>query len=108
MTTVTTDDNFDITDLVNPRFSSFAVEASAPQVVLLLLPFEEFTAPVYNQVHQEQIVATVQALVIVQEIPEVSVVERIQEQNVETIEVIPQRRFQQCTIAPIMRVVARE
>ena len=46
----------DITCLVNPHFSSFAVEASAPQVVVLLPPFEEFTAPVYNQVYQEQIV----------------------------------------------------
>ena len=45
---------------------------------------------------------------IVQEIPEVSVVERIQEQIVETIEVVPQERSQQCTIAPTMHVVTRE
>ena len=62
----------------------------------------------YNQVHQEQIVATVQTQVIVQEIPEVLVVERIQEQTVETIEVIPQECFQQCTIAQIVQVVTRE
>ena len=45
---------------------------------------------------------------VIQEIPEVSVVERIQEQIVETIEVIPQEHFQQCTIAPTMQVVTRE
>ena len=37
-----------------------------------------------------------------------SVVERIQEQIVETIEVIPQECFQQCTVAPTMQVVTRE
>ena len=45
---------------------------------------------------------------VVQEIPEVSVVERIQEQIVETIVVIPQERLQQRTIAPTMQVVTRE
>ena len=33
MTTVTTDDNFDLPGLVNPQFSITAVEASAPQTV---------------------------------------------------------------------------
>ena len=47
----------DIPGLVIPHFSSFAEEASTLQVVVLLPSFEEFTAPVYNQVHQEQIVA---------------------------------------------------
>ena len=47
----------DITGLVNPHFSSFAVEAFAPQIVVLPPPFEEFTALVHNQVYQEQIVA---------------------------------------------------
>ena len=47
----------DSTSLVYPYFSSFAVEASAPQVVVLLRPFEDITAPVYNQVYQEHIVA---------------------------------------------------
>ena len=80
-TTVTTGVNLDIAGLVTPQFSSTAVEASAPQVVVSLPPFEEFTAPVYNQVHQEQIVAgevtlnivgnpAVQEQVIVQEIPQ--------------------------------------
>ena len=69
----------DITGLVNPQFSSTAVETCVPQVFVLLPPFEEFSAPVYNQVHQEQIVAgemtlnivanpAVQVQVIVQEI----------------------------------------
>ena len=64
---------------MNTQFSSTAVETSAPQVFVLLPPFEEFGAPVYNQVHQEQIVAgemtlnivanpAVQVQVIVQEI----------------------------------------
>ena len=43
----------DITGLVNPQFSSTVVEASAPQDVVLFLPFEEFIAPVYNQVYQK-------------------------------------------------------
>ena len=45
-----------LTGLVSPQFSGTAVEASAPQVVGSLLPLEEFDAPFYNQVHQEQIV----------------------------------------------------
>ena len=44
MTTVTTDVNLDIIGLVNPQFSSTAVEASAPQVVGSLPPLEEFDA----------------------------------------------------------------
>ena len=44
----------DMTGLVNPHFFCIAVEASAPLVVVLLRPFEECTAPVYNQVYQEQ------------------------------------------------------
>ena len=47
----------DITGLVNPQFSSFAIEVSTPQVVVLLPLFEECTAPVCNQVYREQIVA---------------------------------------------------
>ena len=81
MTTVTADVSFDITGLVNPHFSITAVEASAPQAVGSLPPLEEFDAPVYKQIHQEQIVAgettqntfenpAVQEQVIVQEIPQ--------------------------------------
>ena len=57
---------------------------SSPHVVNSFLPLEEFTAPVYNQVHQELITAgettenmaeipVVREQVIVQEIPDVAV-----------------------------------
>ena len=80
--TVATDDNLDVTSLVNPQFSSTAVEGFAPQVVGSLPPLEEFTEPVYNQVHEELFVTgemtlnivehpAVQEQVIVQEIAEV-------------------------------------
>ena len=115
-----------VTGLVNPKFSTSAVEA--PQVVNSFPLLEDVAAREYNQVHQEHIVATPQAQVIVQEIPEspvdewiqeqiletgvnrdttglvfqefpeVSVVERTQEQIVETMEVIAQERFQQCPL----------
>ena len=100
MTTVTTGVNLDITCLVNPQFSITAVEASAPQVVgSSLPPFEKFAVPVYNQVHQEQIVAgettqnivefpAVQEQVIFQEISQVPIVEWIPEQIVGTIGVL--------------------
>ena len=80
--TVTTDVNFDIIGLVHPQCSSTAVEPFSPQVVGSFSPLE-FGAPVYNQVHQEQIVTgemtlnivehpAVQEQVTVQEIPQVS------------------------------------
>ena len=80
-TTDNTDDNFDIADLVHPQFSFTAVEAFSPLVVGSLPPLEEFDAPVYDQIHQEHIVAgemtqhrvgnpAVQEHVIVQEIPQ--------------------------------------
>ena len=78
---------------------------SAPQVVGSLLSLEEFASPVYNQIHQEQIVAgkttqniveipTVQEHVIVQEIPQVTFVDWTPEQIVEPIEVLPQERVE--------------
>ena len=81
-TTGTTDDNLDMTGLVYPQFSSTAVEPFAPHVVVSLPPLEEFTEPVYNQVHQKQIatsetteniaeIPVVHEQVIIQEIPEV-------------------------------------
>ena len=88
--------------LLNPRISTTAVET--PQVVGSFPLSEDFAAPVYNQVHQEQIDATVQPRVIVQEIPEVQVVERIQEKIVEPIEVLPQERAQQHTATQIVHV----
>ena len=47
-TTVTTDDNLAMTGLVNPQFSSSAVEPFPPHVCGLVPPFEECTEPVYN------------------------------------------------------------
>ena len=41
-----------------PAISSTAVEPFAPRVVDSLLPVEEFSAPVYHQVHQELIAAS--------------------------------------------------
>ena len=110
ITTVTADVNFDIPCLVNPQFSITAV---APQVVGSLPPLQEFDALVYNQIHQEHIVAgettqnivenpAVQEQVIVQEIPQVSIVERIQEQIIEPIEVLPHERVTQLTSEQIL------
>ena len=70
--------------------------ASAPAVTYAApAPDFEYVAPatpetVYNQVQQEQIIATAKPHAIVQEIPEVPVVEWVQEQIVETIEVLAQ------------------
>ena len=80
-------------DLVNPQFSTARVEASAPKVIR-----SPFFAPV-GQTHQAQIVAgettqnsvgfqPVLELVKVQEIPELQVVERIEEQTEEQV-VVP-------------------
>ena len=68
-----------------PAATRAATATTTPVGAQVVGPFpllQDFAAPVYNQVHQEQIV--------------------------ETIEVIPQERFQQCTIAPIMQGVTRE
>ena len=81
-----------VTDFVSPQISMTAVEA--PHVVGSCPLSEDFAAPMYNQVHQQQIVATVQPQVIVQEIPHLPVVEWIQEHIAETIEVIPQEQIE--------------
>ena len=60
--------------------------------------------PMYNQVHQGQTVATVQPHVTLQEPPQVPVGEWIQEQIVETIEVLPQERVDQHTAKQIVHV----
>ena len=78
-----------VTDLVSPQFPITADEAS--QVVGLFPLLED------NQVHQEHIVTAVQPYVIVQEIPQLPIVECLQEQFVETIEVAPQERVTQRT-----------
>ena len=93
MTTDTTDDNFDITDLANTQFSTPAVEPFCPQAVSSLPPLEDVHVPVYEHIRQEQVVAgmatqhrvenpAVQEQVIIQVIPQVSTEERIQEQIV--------------------------
>ena len=103
---VTTGVNLDMTGLVKLLFSINGVEVSAPQAVGSFSPLEEFDAPVYNQIHQELIVAgettqntfenrAVQEQVIDQEIPQtpqVQIVERIQEQIVELIDVLAPAR----------------
>ena len=83
--------------------SPACVEAS--QVVGSFFSLGRFCpAPVYNQVNQEQIVTAVQAQAIVQKIPEVQVVERIQEQIVVPIEVLPHEHAQQHTAIHIVHV----
>ena len=101
---------FDISGLVNPQFSITAVWASAPQVVGPFPPSKEFASTVHNQVHQQKIGAkeTTQNIVEIPtvqvnalEIPEVQIVERIQEQIVVIIKVGPQERVQQRTVGQI-------
>ena len=99
-----------------PAFSQYCCgDFSVPQVFVLLPPLEEFDAPVYDQVHQEQIVAgemtlnivenpVVQERVIVQENSELQVMERIQEQIVETTKEVPWERVQQRTVEQIVRM----
>ena len=53
--TVATGVNLDVTGMVYPHFSSIAVDGSASQVVGSLPLGEVFAAPVFNQVHQEQL-----------------------------------------------------
>ena len=78
-----------VPDLVSQQISTTSVEAS--QVVGSFPLLEDFAAGMYNQVHQEQIVATVQEQRNVQVIPDAQVVERIQKQITKTI---PQQRDQ--------------
>ena len=87
---------------MNPQISTSAVEAS--QVVGPFPLSDDFAATMYNQVHQEQIVATVQPHVTIQEPPQVPVGEWIQEHIVETIEVLPQERVDQHTAKQIVHV----
>ena len=51
------------TGFVSPQFTSFAVEASASQVVGSFPAVDESAPPVYKQVHQEQIAAEHESLV---------------------------------------------
>ena len=52
---VATGVNLDVTGMVYPQFSSTAVDGSASQVVGSLSLGQVFAAPVFNQVHQEQL-----------------------------------------------------
>ena len=54
---VATGVNLDVTGMVYPHFSSSAVEGSASQVVGSIPFGEVFAAPVFSQVHQEQLAA---------------------------------------------------
>ena len=91
---------------MNTQFSISTVEPFFPQVVGSLPPSEEFHVPVYNQMHQEQVVAVenpaVQEQVIIQEIPQVSIVERTQEHILATVQ--PHVLFQEI---PEVHVVER-
>ena len=84
--------------------ATYAATAEAPQVVCSFPLSDDFAAPMYNQVHQEQIVTTVQPHAIFQETPGVQVVERILEQIVESIEVLPHERAIQRTAKQIVHV----
>ena len=93
---------FDPTGLENPQISTSAVKIS--QVVDPFPLSDDFAAPMYNQVHQGQTVATMRPHVIIQEPPQVPVGEWSQEQFVETIEVLPQERVDQHTAKQIVHV----
>ena len=54
--------------------------------------------------HNEMFGDTVQDQVIIQEIPEVQVVERIQEQTMDPIKVVPEERVQQHIVEQIVNV----
>ena len=90
-------------------------QVSASQVIGSLPRLDESDAPVYHQVRQEQIAAgettrnivenpTAQEQVIFQVNPDVRIVERIQEQIVETMKEVPHDRVQQRTVEQIVRV----
>merc|ERR1719480_746057 len=89
MAAVTTGVNLDLTGLTNPSFAMGTREVGAPVLVGALPGFEEMAGAVVTAVPQQQVVAgtttknvveipTVQEHVMVQEIPEVQVVERVQ------------------------------
>ena len=89
--------NRDNTGFVNSQFSVFAVEASASQVVGSLHAVDESASPVYIQVHREQIAAEQESLERAQQrtVEQLKRVPfpQIQEQFVESVQVIPQKLF---------------
>ena len=89
--------NREIRGLVNPQFSVFAVEASAPQVVGSFLAVDVSAPPVYKQVLNEQIAADTGSFertrrCAVENIVHVPI-PQIQEQFVESVQKIPQERL---------------
>ena len=84
--------NRDFSVLVNPQFSIFAVEASAPQVVESFPVVDETAPPVYKQVHQEQIAAEPGSFEHTQQC---AVDNIVQEQVVESVQKIPQQRLRE-------------
>ena len=94
MATVTSDASFDTTAFVNPQFSTAAVESSASQVIGSLPLLDEFAVPVYNRIRQEQLVAEQER---VQQHTAAHIVHvpvpQIQEQTVESVQVIPRELF---------------
>ena len=85
------------TSFVSPQFTSFAVEASASQVVGSFPSEDETASPVYNQVHQEQIAAEQESVERVEQHTVEQLVHvpipQIQEQLVEGDQVIPRELF---------------
>ena len=84
--------------------ATYAATAEAPQVVGSFLLSDDFATSMYNQVHQEQLVTTIQPHAFFHETPEVQVVDRILEQIVEPTEVLPQERVIQRTSKQIVHV----
>ena len=85
--------NLETTGFANPQFSVPAVEASASQVVGCFPSVDEVASPGYNQVHQEQIAADSESVERVQQHTVEQIVHvpipQIQEQVVESVQVIP-------------------
>ena len=93
----TTLSHFDTTGFVNPQFSISAVEDSASQVVGSFPSVNGSASPVYKQVHQEQIAAEQESVERVQQLTVEQIVHvpipQIQEQIVESVQVIPRELF---------------
>ena len=87
----------DTTGFVNPQFSILAVEAFASQVVGSFPFVDESAQPVCNRVHQEQIVSEQESVECVQQHTVGQIVHvtipQIQEQIVESVQVIPRELF---------------
>ena len=97
MATVTIDASSDTTSFVNPQFPTKAVEAFASQVIGSLPLLDEFAATVYDQVRQEQIAAEQERVERVQQRTVEQIVHvpvpQIQEQIVDSVQVIPRELF---------------